>query len=188
VAFGLFFLNIVRYGFMDWAPTYLFQEAHASISQAAYKAMAMPIAGSLGAIFVGWMSDKYFKQRRAPISAIMLFGLGLFAWLFHMTTGAYWVWSLLVLIMIGFLLYGPHVTMVATCPMDFGTRKAAASAAGFIDGFGYIGAAITGVTSGFLVDHFGWMAAFYLWIGGAVIAGMLMLLLWNYKPKNQEYH
>lgn len=188
VAFGLFFLNIVRYGFMDWAPTYLFQEAHASISQAAYKAMAMPIAGTLGAVFVGWMSDKYFKQRRAPVSAIMLFGLGFFAWLFHMTTGAHWVWSLVVLIMIGFLMYGPHVAMVATCPMDFGTRKAAASAAGFIDGMGYIGAAITGVTSGFLVDHFGWDAAFYLWVSGAVMAGALMLLLWNYKPQQQEYH
>ena len=188
VAFGLFFLNIVRYGFMDWAPTYMFQEEHATISQAAYKAMAMPLAGTLGAIFAGWLSDKVFGQRRAPASAIMLFALAFFAWLYYATTGIHWGYSLAILVMIGFLLYGPHVAMVATCPMDFGTRKAAASAAGFIDGFGYIGAAITGVTSGFLADHFGWSASFYLWVAGAAAAGLIMLMLWNYKPKAREYH
>jgi OPA family glycerol-3-phosphate transporter-like MFS transporter len=90
--------------------------------------------------------------------------------------------------MIGFLTYGPHVAIVAYAPMDFGTRKAAASAAGFIDGMGYIGAAITGIASGFLADQFGWNAAFYLWMGGAFGAAFLMLLIWNYRPKLVEYH
>ncbi len=40
-------------------------------------------------------------------------------------------------------------------PMDFGTRKAASTATGFIDGGGYIGAALTGVGTGFLIDNFG---------------------------------
>ena len=72
--------------------------------------------------------------------------------------------------------------------MDFGTRKAAASATGFIDGMGYIGAALTGIASRFLTDHFGWGAAFYLWVGGALGAAVLMLLIWNYRPKLIEYH
>jgi sugar phosphate permease len=64
--------------------------------------------------------------------------------------------------------------------MDYGTRKAASSATGFIDGVGYIGAAVTGILSGWLTDARGWDAAFYLWIAGAIVAGVLMLLLWNY--------
>lgn len=72
--------------------------------------------------------------------------------------------------------------------MDFGTRKAAASAAGFIDGVSYIGAALTGVASGYLADHFGWNAAFYLWVGAAVAAAALMMMIWNYRPKLGEYH
>ena len=188
VAFGLFFLNIVRYGFMDWAPTYMFEVQKAHISVAAYKAMAIPLAGSLGAIFAGWLSDKVFHLRRAPASAIMLLALVFFTWLFPQIPGANWVASLAVLIMIGFLTYGPHVAIVTYAPMDFGTRKAAASAAGFIDGMGYIGAALTGVASGFLADHFGWNAAFYLWMGGAFGAAVLMLLIWNYRPKLTKYH
>ena len=188
MAFGLFFLNIVRYGFMDWAPTYMFEVQKAHISVAAYKAMAIPLAGSLGAIFAGWLSDKVFHLRRAPASAIMLLALVFFTWLFPQIPGRNWVASLAVLIMIGFLTYGPHVAIVTYAPMDFGTRKAAASAAGFIDGMGYIGAALTGVASGFLADHFGWNAAFYLWMGGAFGAAVLMLLIWNYRPKLTEYH
>ena len=187
VAFGLFFLNVVRYGFMGWAPTYLFEVENATISVAAYTVIAIPLAGSLGAISVGWLSDRVFNQRRAPASAIMLLALGFFTWLFLQITGIHWVLSLAVLVMIGFLTYGPHVAMVATAPMDFGTRKAAASATGFIDGVGYIGAALTGVASGFLADRFGWNAAFYLWIAGALAAAALMFLLWNYKPKPREY-
>jgi len=188
VGFGLFFLNIVRYGFMDWAPTYMFEEGHATISNTAYRVMVMPLAGSLGAICVGWLSDKVFHERRAPASAIMLFGLGLFAWLFYEIGTEHWIWSLVLLGIIGFLIYGPHVSMVAICPMDFASRKAAASAAGFIDGMGYIGAAITSVTSGYLADHLGWYASFYLWVGSAVAAACLMLLLWNHKPICGEYH
>ena len=188
LAFGLFFLNIVRYGFVDWAPTYMFEVQKAPISVAAYKAMAIPLAGSLGAIFAGWLSDKVFHFRRAPASAIMLLALGFFTWLFPQIPGANWVASLMVLVMIGFLTYGPHVAIVTYAPMDFGTRKAAASVAGFIDGMGYIGAALTGVISGFLADRFGWNAAFYLWMGGALAAAALMFSMWNYRPEAEEYH
>jgi len=40
--------------------------------------------------------------------------------------------------------------------MDYGARKAASSATGFIDGVGYIGAALTGILSGWLTDVWGW--------------------------------
>jgi len=188
MAFGLFFLNIVRYGFMDWAPTYMFEVQKAHISVAAYKAMAIPLAGSLGAIFAGWLSDKVFHLRRAPASAIMLLALAFFTWIYPQIPGGNWVGSLAVLVMIGFLTYGPHVAIVTYAPMDFGTRKAAASTTGFIDGMGYIGAALTGIASGFLADQFGWNAAFYLWMGGALGAAILMLMLWNYRPQLTKYH
>jgi len=111
MAFGLFFLNIVRYGFMNWAPTYMFEVQKAHISVAAYKAMAIPLAGSLGAIFAGWLSDRVFHLRRAPACAIMLLALAFFTWLFPQIPGANWVASPAVLIMIGFLTYGSHVAM-----------------------------------------------------------------------------
>lgn len=187
VGLGLFFLNIVRYGFLSWAPTYMFEVQGATISTAAYKAVAIPIAGSLGAVFAGYVSDKVFKSRRAPIAVLMLFILSLFSWIYPQIPAGDWVASLLVLVIIGFMLFGPHVLIVTTMPMDYGTRKATASATGFIDGMGYIGASVTGIGSGWLVDNFGWGTAFNFWVISGVICAILMALLWNYKPSRKEY-
>ena len=173
---------------MDWAPTYLFEVQQAHISTAAFKAMIIPIAGSIGAISAGWISDKFFKSRRAPVAAVMLYFLAIFCWFYPKLNVNDWVMGLVFLAVIGFMTYGPHVLMVTTMPMDFGTRKAAASAAGFIDGWGYIGAAITGVGSGFLIDTFGWNAAFYFWVLGALGAAIVMTRIWNYGAIKGNYH
>lgn len=188
VGFSLFGLNIIRYGFMDWAPTYMFEVEKATISTAAYKALAIPLAGSLGALFAGWASDKFFQSRRAPIMVIMLIGLMGLTILYPQLKHYHWIWSLICLIVIGFTTYGPHVMICATIPMDYASRKAAASAAGFIDGFGYFGASLTGVISGFLVDHYGWNAAFYFWVVGVFLAIVLMSFQWKYRPEKGKYH
>lgn len=187
-AIALFFLNIVRYGFMGWAPTFMFEVQKARISNAAFKAMLLPLAGSIGAVFAGYASDKFFQHRRAPMATIMLIFLGIFAWLYPEIPAGNWVLSLGCLTLIGFTTYGPHVTIVATMPMDFGTRKASASATGFIDCFGYIGAAFTGVGSGWLIDNFSWNAAFYFWVISAFITAVLVGLNWKYKPRKGTYH
>jgi sugar phosphate permease len=53
--------------------------------------------------------------------------------------------------MFGFVL---HILTTAA-PMDFRTRKAAASATGFIDGWGYLDAGLQGVGTGLQVDRWG---------------------------------
>ena len=182
-AFGLFGLNIVRYGFMSWAPTFMFEEQGATISLAAYKAIAFPIAGALGAIFAGWASDKIFGNRRTPVVFLMLILLAIFCYLYRIIPGDNWVVSLIILLFIGFFTFGPHVLIVAAIPADLGSRKAASSATGFIDGMGYLGASLTGVGTGYLIEEFGWNAGFYFWIFGAIFAAIMNLLIWLYKER-----
>ncbi len=181
VALSLFGLNIVRYGFLDWAPTYFFEVQEAHISVAAYKSIIFPLVGSLGALTAGFVSDKFFQSRRAPIAVVMLLLLSVAVWFFPQIPVGSWLLSLIVLGIIGFMTYGPHILMVAALPMDLGTKEMASSATGFIDGWGYIGAALTGVGTGYLLDNFGWNYAFYFWLSGAVLATVLMAGLWNHK-------
>ena len=183
-AFGLFGLNIVRYGFMSWAPTYMFETQHASISIVAYKAVAFPVAGGLGAIFAGWASDKLFKNSRALLAFIMLVLLAVFCYLYRIVPGENWILSLIILLVIGFFTFGPHILLVAAIPIDLGSRKAASSVTGFIDGMGYVGAALTGVGTGFLIEKYNWNVAFYFWISGAVFAAIMVLFIWIFKDKN----
>jgi len=187
IGLALLCLNIVRYGFMSWAPTYMFEEQGATISMAAFKTVALPVAGCLGAIFAGWISDRIFKYHRVRVSFIMFILLGTFCYLFRLIPGSNWKLSLICLLLIGFMTYGPHVLMVCALPMDLGSRKAASSVTGFIDSMGYVGASLVGVGTGYLVDNFGWAYAFYFWIASAFFAAILMLLLWNYKPQKREY-
>jgi len=184
--FGLFGLNIVRYGFMSWAPTYMFEEQGATISMAAYRAVAFPIAGGLGAIFAGWASDRIFKSRRAPVAFIMLLLLAVFCYLFKACPAKSWVLSLIILLFIGFFTFGPHILLVAALPADLGSRKAASSVTGFIDSMGYLGAALTGVGTGYLVEKYGWGAGFYFWIFGAIFAAVMTLLIWVYENPEVE--
>ncbi len=182
-AFALFGLNIVRYGFMSWAPTYMFEEQGATISTAAYKAIAFPIAGGLGAIFAGWASDRIFKFRKAPIAFIMLVLLAVFCYLYRVVPGSSWIISLILLLVIGFLTFGPHILIVGALPAELGSRKAASSVTGFVDAMGYLGASLTGVGTGYLIENFSWNAAFNFWIFGAVFAAVMILFVW--KKENQ---
>ena len=185
-AFGLFGLNIVRYGFMSWAPTFMFEEQGATISVAAYKALAFPIAGGLGAIFAGWASDRIFKNRRAPVAFIMLILLAIFCYLFKICPLNNSAASLIILLLIGFFTFGPHILLVAAIPADLGSRKAASSVTGFIDAMGYLGASLTGVGTGYLIEKFGWNAGFYFWISGAIFAAIMMVLIWNYAERTSK--
>ena len=188
MGWGLFFVNIVRYGFLTWAPTYLFETQKAGIDRAAYSSVIFPIAGALGAVFSGWATDRWFQSRRAPLAGISLLLAGVLAWAYRFAVPVeQWHLGLITLAAIGFAVFGAHVLIVAAAPMDFGTRKAAASATGFIDGWGYLGAGLQGVGTGLLVDLWGWDAGFAFWIVSAFLGMGLMTLLWRYKPPQGEY-
>lgn len=180
-------LDIIRYGFFYWAPMYLIEAQGASISSAGLKVAVLPIAGSAGAIITGWATGKYFQNRRAPVITICLFLLAVFSWLFYTAPPGAWVWSLVCLAVIGFCTYGPHVLMVGHAAQDFAGRKAAASAAGFIDGWGYVGAAMTGVFTGWLVENYGWGAGFWYWIIAALVATAVMATLWAVPVEEIDY-
>jgi len=171
---GLFGLNIVRYGFLTWAPTYFFEEQGASITLATYKALIFPMAGALGALTVGWLTDKVFQTRRTVVGLIMTIILSISAVLFANTTN--WLIGLILLAIIGFVTFGPHSLLVSQLPMIFGNKKNTASITGAIDALGYLGASLTGVFSGWLISNYSWTHAFYFWVLGGVIAGIFIYL------------
>jgi sugar phosphate permease len=187
VALAFFCLDIIRYGFFYWAPTFLIEAQGAEITSAGLKVAVLPLAGSAGAIITGWATGRFFQNRRAPVICICLFGLAIFSYLFYAAPPGAWLWSLICLAVVGFCTYGPHVLMVGHAAQDFAGRKAAASAAGFIDGFGYMGAAMTGVFTGFLCDGWGWGACFWYWIIAALVAACIMLGLWKVPVEEVEY-
>jgi len=188
VAFAYFGVDLFRYGFLGWSFDYIVSQG-APVGKGVIKVVMVPAFGALGIILSGWLSDR-IGGRRAPVTAVMLFIVALLAWVFRLLPageGNFWL-PLFMLAGIGFFLYGPHLMMGATIAMDLGSRKASATASGIIDAMGYLGAAVTGVGTAWAKKNWGWDGAFLLWISGAVIAGILMLFLWNYRvEEDREY-
>ena len=48
---------------------------------------------------------------------------------------------------------------------------------------GYVGASLTGVGTGYLIDNFSWNAAFGFWIFGAILAAIMITFVWKYELK-----
>lgn len=171
---GLFGLNIVRYGFLTWAPTYFFEVQRANITTAMYKALIFPVAGALGALTTGYLTDKVFKSDRTRVGVVMSIILLVSALMFAKTTN--WLLGLGLLSIIGFTTFGPHSLLVSQLPMVLGNRKNTGSITGAIDALGYLGASLTGIVSGWLIDKFAWSFAFYFWVSGAAVAGIFIYL------------
>ena len=60
------FVYLVRYGVLDWAPTYLSEEKGFSFNESGWAYAAYEWAGIPGTIACGYLSDKVFQGRRAP--------------------------------------------------------------------------------------------------------------------------
>jgi OPA family glycerol-3-phosphate transporter-like MFS transporter len=154
------FVYFVRYGVVNWIPTYLqtakgfsFQES--SLGWALYEYAAIP-----GTLACGWMSDRVFKGRRAP-ATILFMALTLVAVVVYWLNlrGPLWI-DYAALIAIGFLIYGP-IMIIGLHALDLVPKKAAGTAAGFTGFFGYVfGSAIAGTGVGWIADNWDWNGVF----------------------------
>jgi hypothetical protein len=82
-----------------------------------------------------------------------------------------------------FFLNGCHGLIAGTASMDFGGRKAAATAAGLLDGSQYLVGSFAGVVMGKMLDKFGWDAWSWSIIPFTLLAAGLMASRWNALPK-----
>ncbi len=183
LGFSYFFLKLVRYTFLFWLSTYLVKVLGFRPDSAGYMSAIFPLAGFLGTVAAGYSSDKFFSARRGPVSVIMLsllviaiYGYSLFAG--HPILGP------LFLGLIGFSTFGPDTLISATAAMDFGSRKASSTGAGFINGLGSIGAALSGVLVAGISVELGWSAVFYFLMAVTVACLILQIFMWNARGTN----
>lgn len=178
-----FCLKLVRYGFLTWAITYFVEVHQAPVGKSAFSVAIMPLAGSLGAIAGGYISDKYFQSRRAPVCTILLAILALLCYGFLTIPAGRWIPAVACLAAIGIAIYGPDALVSGAAVIDFGHPKAVACASGLVESIGSAGAVFSGVGTGFIVDRWGWSGGLILWIIMSLAAAVLMSTLWNSKPQ-----
>lgn len=183
IAAAEFCTGIVRQGFEQWFPRYMVEVQNLPLDSAVFKknALAVVVAGILGAVLAGTFSDWVFKGRRTPVACIGYFLQIICLLIVWRAPGLNWVVG-------AFVVNSCAISMVqsmlsGTASMDFGGKKAAATACGLFDGMQYIGGSFVGLGMGWMLDHFGWVSWGPSMIGFSAVGLILMLVFWNARPK-----
>ncbi|SMC96095.1 glycerol-3-phosphate transporter [Sporomusa malonica] len=186
IAIANAFVYCVRYGILDWSPTYLMQVKAMSFKNSGWGYLLYEFAGIPGTLLAGWMSDKFFHGRRSPVSIIFMVGVLIATYIYWQNPAGNPLVDIICMISIGFLIYGP-VMLIGVSALDMVPKKASGTAAGFTGLFGYLLGTV-GASSGmgYLVKAYGWNAGFYLLMASSVIAICFLAFTWNFKPTIEE--
>ena len=172
--------------------------------------MFLCIAGIMGGVIAGIISDRLFHSRRGPVAAILYGGVVVFSIVLYFTIqmpviqlseGVTLSPAGVVCILASMCVIGVHGMLSGTASMDFGGRKNVGIAVGIIDGFVYLGTGVMSFTYGKILpkeefldgkltgpvtDPANWSA----WPISMVIIGILGLALstrvWNATPQKKK--
>ena len=178
------FVYVVRFAILDWGPTFLSHMAVPLSPQlAGWTIGIFEVAGCLGMIAAGYISDKFFKSRSQRVCVIEMALVAICLVALHyiqdMNTP---VLFLFVLALAGFFLYGPQALLGVVASNEV-SKKAASSAVGIIGFMSYLSTLITGLPLGLFADKFGWHPIFILMAGVSMIGFILIVTLWNLRDR-----
>lgn len=186
IAIANAFVYLIRYGVLDWAPTYLTEVKDFSLDKSSWAYFLYEWAGIPGTLLCGFISDKWFKGKRAPAAILYMILVLIAVVIYWFNPAGNPSVDMIALVAIGFLIYGP-VMLIGLHALELVPKKAAGTAAGLTGLFGYLGGAlVANIVLGFTVDYFGWDGGFILLTGGCVMAILLMGLTFKEENKNRE--
>ena len=186
LALSLCLLDAVRYGFVDWGLTHLKEVQGGRVDSNALKIAVLPLGGIAGAYLAGLASDRMFHGRRAPVIFTLLLALGVLTMLYEAASRTTLPGTIVLLVVIGFAVYGAQVLLVGTAPVDLAVGGTAAAAAGFVNFMGYMGAFAGDRVTGEMVDRYGWQTAVWVWAGCAFGAALCVAPLWGATAKGRK--
>jgi OPA family glycerol-3-phosphate transporter-like MFS transporter len=181
LAIAYFPVKLARYSFYFWGPKYVEESLGTAAFSSAMTAAWMPIGGMVGVVVSGYISDKLFQARRAPIIILSLLAAAAVMLLGQMHIHNLWLMRAFFFF-IGVFLYGPDSMLSATAAIDFGTKRGAGAATGFINGIGSFGAVLGGYLPGVMTTKSDWTVFFQISLAGLIVSAAVLVPLWRRRP------
>jgi OPA family sugar phosphate sensor protein UhpC-like MFS transporter len=199
-------MYVTRFGVNAWGVHYLEKARDMSLMEAGSLLGINTMAGTLGSVAYGYISDRFFAARRPPVT--LLFGLAEIVGLLIIFFGppgptvvvplGFTTMRLPVFLAGGFLLYGFSLSGILAVlgglfAVDIADKRAAGAAMGLIGIFSYLGAGLASAVNGYLVGQGTTMVdgvsdvdfsqPIALWIGASVLSAALAATLWRVRAK-----
>lgn len=186
IAIANVFVYLLRYGILDWSPSYLQEAKHFNIKEFSWAYFLYEYAGIPGTLLCGWMSDKVFRGNRGATGVFFMLLVTIATIVFWLNPAGNPNVDMACMIIIGFLIYGP-VMLIGLHALELAPKKAAGTAAGFTGLFGYLGgSALASIIIGYTVDTFGWNGGFAVMIGGSALAVVLLFIVMISESKHKR--
>lgn len=180
IALANAFVYLIRYGIADWAPTYLQEVKGFDFKASGYAYSMYEFAGIPGTLLCGWLSDKVFNGKRAPVSIIYMLLITVAIVVYWMNPIGHPMIDSICLVAIGFLIYGP-VMLIGVHALDLVPKNAAGTSAGLTGLFGYfLGTAIlANIAAGYIIDRFDWTGFFIFMLAACALSIFFIALTWK---------
>ena len=169
---------IVRVGIIFWGPLFLSEFKGVAIQKAGWQIAAYEAAGLLGGVAAGYISDVFYKGQRGIVGSTFMIALIGLLFAFWQIPAGHNTISTFILVLAGFFVYGPQV-LIGVASADFASKKAIGTANGLAGTMGYVGAAISGIGVGLLIDSYGWPSAFIFFMVSSFIGSVLFFLTYQ---------
>ena len=163
LGFCYFFVYVTRISMTDWIMFYLIEAKSVLPTVASSSVTWFEMAGLVGMISSGWMSDKIFHGNRIPFIIVASILAMIFLWLLSSNLFNFILFDFILVAGVGYCIFSCHM-LIGVAGAEFVHKNAAASAHGFTSLFGYIGAAASAYPMGIVLDNYGWSNFFYLLI------------------------
>ncbi|TDJ74343.1 MAG: MFS transporter [Proteobacteria bacterium] len=194
-------MYVTRYAINSWGNVYLQEIRGFDLFDANAFIFLNTVAGILGCVAYGYMSDKWFDARRPPVN--LIFGLMEVIPLiviFYGPTNS--VILAAALVVYGFGLSGILASLGGLFAIDIAPKKVAGAAMGFIGIFSYLGAGLQDYISGKLIYDSEMKVVFALgdkaptvyfydyslpivfWVGASVLSLILAATLWKVRARD----
>jgi OPA family glycerol-3-phosphate transporter-like MFS transporter/OPA family sugar phosphate sensor protein UhpC-like MFS transporter len=177
LALANFFVYTIRYSVLDWGPTLLKEAKGVTLAHAGWMVAAFEIAGVIGMLCAGWITDRVFGGRGARTCVLCMICCAGAVALFWMTPARNVLAATATLMAAGFFIYGPQA-LVGIAVANLATKRAAATAVGLTGIFGYASSILSGWGLGTLVEAYSWGHGFAAMLVAAGVGTLLFALAW----------
>jgi sugar phosphate permease len=181
-----FFLELCRYALLFWLPFFLVNHMRFTLEQSGYLSSLYELAGVGGALLAGYISDRYMNSRRAPVSAVMLFGFGVVVLLPTFVSHPGFGVAAAGIGLAGLLTYGPDTLLSGAAAQDVGNGISTATSAGLIDGIGHLGSLLSPYLVVLVSARYGWNMLFMVFACAAFLSASLLIPIWHLRPSDSE--
>ncbi len=179
--------TLLRETFNFWTPTYFVQFVGLSSAEAASRSALFPLLGGVSVVVCGVLSDRLGLngRNRVLFSGLALVALCLLALALTPPSANPWV-AVSLVALTGLALLGPYAYLSGAISLDFGGKRGSATAAGIMDGLGYLAAGVlSGDTMARVTVDYGWRDAFLMLAGVGFLTAVVAFVLVVHQHKRQ---